>query len=79
MGVHIPYSKGHTEVWESMSLTQGAIANHGTSYPQLEGPHRSVGVHIPNSRPNQSMGAHIPNSRRYAEGWESISHFEEPY
>ena len=59
MGIHIPKSKGHIQVWVSISPTQGATLKRGCPYPQLEGQHRSMGVHIPNSR------GHI-------EAWESI-------
>ena len=48
--VRIPNSKGHTEVWESITPTQGAMPKRGSPSPQPKGPHRSVGVHHPNSR-----------------------------
>ena len=43
---HIPNSRGHTKAWESISPTQGTILKRGSPYPQLKGPHRSVGVEI---------------------------------
>ena len=39
VGVRIPNSRGHTEVWESVSPTQGATQKRGSPYPQLKGPH----------------------------------------
>ena len=60
MGVHIPNSRGHNKVWESVSPTQGATPKCGSPYPQLKGPNRSVGVPI-------------PNSRGHTEAWESLS------
>ena len=55
-----PNSRGHTEVWESVSPTQGATPKCGSLYPQLKGPHQSVGVCIPNSRGHTKV-------------WESVS------
>ena len=40
--------------------TQGATLKRGSPYPLLNGPHRSVGVRI-------------PNSRGHTEAWESVS------
>ena len=67
--VRIPNSRGHTKAWESVSPTQGATQKRGSPYPQLKGPHQSVGVCIPNSRGHTkawesiSVGVHHPNSR----------------
>ena len=46
VGVRIPNSRGHTEAWGSVSPTQGATPKHRSPYPQLKGPHQSVGVCI---------------------------------
>ena len=43
VGVHIPNSRGHTKVWESVSPTQGATPKRGTPYPQLKGPLQGMG------------------------------------
>ena len=37
-------------------VAQGATLKRGSPYPQLKGPHRSVGVHHPNSRGLQRGG-----------------------
>ena len=60
MGVRITNSRGYAESWESVSQTSGAMQKHGSTYPQLKGPH-------------QSLGVHIPNSKGYAKAWESVS------
>ena len=43
VGVRIPNSRGHTEAWESVSPTRGAMPKRGSPYPRLEGPRQSVG------------------------------------
>ena len=48
------------EAWESVSLTLAATPKRGSPYPQLEGPHRSVGIHI-------------PKLKGHTEAWESVS------
>ena len=45
---------------QSVSPTQGATPKCGGPYPQLEGPHQSVGVRIPYSRGHTKV-------------WESVS------
>ena len=59
MGVRIHNSRGHTKAWESITPTRGATPKRGSLYPQLKGPHQSVGVHH-------------PHSRGHTEAWESI-------
>ena len=54
--LRIPNSRGHTEAWESVSPTQGVTPKRGSPYPQLKGPHQSMGVRIPNSRGLQRGG-----------------------
>ena len=55
-----PYLKGHTEVWESIYPTQRAIPKRASPYPQPEKPHRSVGMHV-------------SNSKSHTEAWDSIA------
>ena len=68
MCMHFDFARG-TAPWSTClrktrqnvaSPTQGATPKRGSLYPQLKGPHRSVGVHI-------------PNSRGHAKAWESVS------
>ena len=59
-GVRIPNSRGQAKAWESVSPTQGATPKHGSPYPQLKEPRKSVGVRI-------------PNSRGHAKAWDSVS------
>ena len=56
VGVHHPNSRGHTEVWESITPTRGVTPKCGSPSPILEGSHRSVGVH------HSNLGGHQPNS-----------------
>ena len=60
VGVHHPNSRGHTQAWESITPTQGAILKRGSPSPQLKGPYSSVGVHH-------------PNSRGHTEAWKSLT------
>ena len=46
VGLYIPNSRGHTEVWESISPTQWATPERGSRYPQLEGPQSICGFEI---------------------------------
>ena len=50
VGVHHPNLRGHTNEWESINPTEGAMAKRGSPSLQLQGPQRSVGVHHPNLR-----------------------------
>ena len=70
---------------ESVSPTRGAALNHGSPYPQLEGPQQGMGVCIPNSRGHtkecqfaslthaENLRVRIPNSRGHNKVWESVS------
>ena len=87
MGVRIPNSRDHTEVWESVSPTRGAAPKCGSAYPQLEGPRQSVGVRIPNLRDHTEVwesvsptrgaapkcGSAYPQLGGHAKAWECVS------
>ena len=64
---------------------RGATVKIGSMYPQVEEPHQSMGVHIPNprrqskaweskcpTRLGQSVELHISNSRGHAKAWNSV-------
>eukprot|EP00670_Eutreptiella_braarudii_P017719 CAMPEP_0174364676 /NCGR_PEP_ID=MMETSP0811_2-20130205/73912_1 /TAXON_ID=73025 ORGANISM="Eutreptiella gymnastica-like, Strain CCMP1594" /NCGR_SAMPLE_ID=MMETSP0811_2 /ASSEMBLY_ACC=CAM_ASM_000667 /LENGTH=46 /DNA_ID= /DNA_START= /DNA_END= /DNA_ORIENTATION= len=44
MGVHHPNSKGHTEAWEPIILTQRATPKRENPSPQLKGPRQMLTV-----------------------------------
>ena len=52
--------KGHTEAWEPVSPIEWATTKRGTSYLQLQGLHRSVGVRIPTRTAPQKLGGPYP-------------------
>ena len=56
MGVHDPNSRGHTKGRDSITPTRGATPKHGSPSPQVEGPHRSLGVHFPSSTGHSICG-----------------------
>ena len=88
VGARIPNSKGRTEVWESVTPTQGATPKRGSPSPQLKGPHRSVGVWKCKEKERKNAlwnhrcsppesGGRAPNAgsslRNHTEAWESIT------
>ena len=73
-------SAGHTEPWESISSTQEATLNRGSPYPQLEGPHRSVGVRIPISRgPTEAWESPAPTRGATPKRGSPYPHLEGPH
>ena len=71
MAIRIPDSICNTEAWESLFPILGGTPKSGSAYPQLQGPHQSVGIRIPNTMCYTE--AWDPQLEGHTKAWESPS------
>ena len=78
MALRSPTARGHAKARDSILPTQGARKKRENPSPELNGPHRSEGVHLSISKgPHQSMEVHHPNLEGHSKAWEFISPIQE--